>query len=107
MNTWRFYDHPRPGSIYRLPDIPSLTRGVTYTFMPNGKKMKVPAQTKRTVSMHSHDQIEGEGFAEALKKLLAGNHDPSDKFQKSMFDQPKKSSLFERRPINPGPRIAG
>ena len=106
MNTWRFYDHPRPGSIYRLPDIKSLTRGVTYTFLPNGKRMTVPAQMKNNVKLHSHAQVEGQGLAEALKKLLSGKHDPDDKFQKSMFDQPKKSSLFERRPINPGPRIA-
>ena len=105
MNTWRFYDHPMPGSIYRLPDI-NVTRGVTYTFMPNGKRRVVPAQMRNTVSLPSHDQDEGAGLAEALKKLLAGKHDPDDKFQKSLFDQPKKSSLFERRPINPGPRLA-
>ena len=32
---WRYCDHPRPGSIYTLPDIPELVRGPTVVLLPS------------------------------------------------------------------------
>lgn len=47
---WRYYDYPRPGSIYRLLDIPRLVRGPTVVLMPSGREIQVPAQVKHMVS---------------------------------------------------------
>ena len=39
---WRFLDRPRPGSVYRLPDNTALQRGITFTVIPDGRRMQVP-----------------------------------------------------------------
>ena len=36
----RYFNYPRPGSIYTLPDIPSLVRGPTVVLLPSGKEME-------------------------------------------------------------------
>ena len=46
---WRSADHPMPGTIYRLPDDMSLQRGITYTFLPDGRSLRVPAMNRLDV----------------------------------------------------------
>ena len=58
--TFRYYDYPRPGSIYRLPDIRSLVRGPTFVKLPSGKDIQVPPQMKNDVAVpaqvHENEQ---------------------------------------------------
>ena len=34
---YRYFDYPRTGSIYRLPDIPMIVRGKTYVQLPSSR----------------------------------------------------------------------
>jgi len=38
---YRYFDYPRTGSIYRLPDIPMIVRGKTYVQLPSGRKSRL------------------------------------------------------------------
>ena len=71
---WRSWDRPRVGSIYRLPDDLSLQRGITYTIMPDGKSLRVPAMNRLVVrsQAESHTEDEGRGIVQALQNLIAG-----------------------------------
>ena len=72
--SWRFYDYPRPGSIYRLPDIPSLVRGPTLVRLPSGRDIQVPAQFKQEVVVpgHVHENAAGKGSMQELLNMLTG-----------------------------------
>ena len=50
---YRYSDHPRPGSIYRLPDIPQLVRGPTLVLLPSGKEIKVPRMARREIQANA------------------------------------------------------
>lgn len=71
---WRSFDRPMPGTIFRLPDITSLQRGITYTILPDGRSIRVPAMTRLTVraNAESHHKKEGDDIVQALQDLLAG-----------------------------------
>ena len=62
------------GSIYRLPDDLSLQRGITYTIMPDGKSLRVPAMNRLVVrsQAESHTEDEGRSIVQALQNLIAG-----------------------------------
>ena len=72
--SYRFFDYPMPGSIYRLPDIPSLVRGPTYVKLPSGRDIEVPAQLKThpAVPGQVHDDNKGKTSLDDLVKLLSG-----------------------------------
>ena len=76
---WRFYDRPMPGSIYRLPDDRTLQRGITYTFLPDGRRIRVPAMNRMEVRAESQGHQEGEDgdIMQKLTRLLSGKKDPS------------------------------
>ena len=76
---YRYCDHPRPGSIYRLLDIPELVRGPTLVMLPSGKEIKVPRMAKREVQAKAdvHDMVAGQGKLDGLLKLLAGKQGPA------------------------------
>jgi hypothetical protein len=78
---WRFYDRPMPGSIYRLPDDRTLQRGITYTFLPDGKRIRVPAMNRMQVHAESQGHQEGEDddIMQKLTRLLSGKKDPHRK----------------------------
>ena len=63
-----------PGSIYRLPDILSLQRGITYTILPDGKRLRVPAMSRLEVraAAENHTDKEGHDMMQALQDILAG-----------------------------------
>ena len=75
----RYFDYPRPGSIYTLPDIPSLVRGPTVVLLPSGKEIKVPAQMKQMVASpaEGHDMKENGSKMQELMKLLSAKQGPS------------------------------
>ena len=75
----RYFDYPRPGSIYTLPDIPSLVRGPTVVLMPSGKEIQVPAQMKQMVASPAevHDVKDGKDKMQELIKLLSAKQGPS------------------------------
>ena len=75
----RYFDYPRPGSIYTLPDIPSLVRGPTLVMMPSGKEIRVPDQMKQMVASpaETHDVKDGQGKMQEMLKLLTAKQGPS------------------------------
>ena len=76
---WRYFDYPRPGSIYRLPDLVRLVRGPTLVLLPSGKEIKVPAQLKAEVASPAevHDMGDSQDKMKQLLKLLHGKQGPS------------------------------
>ena len=76
---WRYYDYPRPGSIYRLADIPQLVRGPTVVLMPSGKEVQVPAQVKHMVSSPAEmfDVKDSGDKMSQLLKILSAKQGPS------------------------------
>ena len=76
---WRYYDYPRPGSIYRMLDIPQLVRGPTVVLMPSGKEIQVPAQVKQMVSSpaETFDIKDSKSRMSQLFKLLSAKQGPS------------------------------
>jgi len=72
--SWRFMDHPMPGTIFRLPDDLTLQRGITYTFLPDGRRIQVPSMNRLEVraSAQGHQDDEDADIAEALQQLLTG-----------------------------------
>ena len=71
---WRSADHPMPGTIYRLPDDMSLQRGITYTFLPDGRSIRVPAMNRLDVraAAQSHQEGEDDDIMQALQQILSG-----------------------------------
>ena len=76
---YRFCDHPRPGSIITLPDIPELVRGPTVVLMPSGKEIQVPRMSKSEVQAPSniHSNAAGQDKLQSLLKMLSGKQGPS------------------------------
>ena len=71
---WRSWDRPRPGSVYSTPDDFSLQRSYTFTYMPDGRMVKVPAMMRQDVraQSESHKQDESHDIVQALQDLVAG-----------------------------------
>ena len=71
---WRYSDNPRPGSIYRLPDDMSLQRGITYTYLPDGRSMRLPSMNKMMVraSAEGHQEDENQDIMSALQQIISG-----------------------------------
>ena len=76
---YRYCDHPRPGSIYRLPDIPELVRGPTVVLLPSGKEIKVPQQMKHHVVSPGevHTALAGQNKLQDLMKILTAKQVPA------------------------------
>ncbi len=76
---YRYSDHPRPGSIFRLPDIPQLVRGPTLVMLPSGKEIKVPRMARREVQANAdiHAAVQNTGKLQELLKMLAGKQGPA------------------------------
>ena len=68
---YRYCDYPRPGSIYRLPDIPTLVRGPTLVLLPSGKEITVPRMAKNDVVAPAEIHAATEG-TKKLEELLNG-----------------------------------
>ena len=63
-----------PGTIYRLPDDMSLQRGITYTFLPDGRSIRVPAMNRLDVraAAQGHQEGEDDDIMHALQQILGG-----------------------------------
>jgi len=70
---WRYCDHPRPGQIQRLPDIPQLVRGPTLVLLSSGKEIRVPRMERNVVASkaETHDYTAGAAKLEDLLKMLS------------------------------------
>ncbi len=79
---WRSWDRPLVGTIFRLPDVTSLVRGVTFTILPDGRSIEVPAMNRVDVRAHSnrHDADDDDDITQALHNLLHGKK-PGDVFR--------------------------
>ena len=77
--SWRSHDRPMPGSIYRLQDDRRLQRGITYTIMPDGKGLRVPANTRLGVraAAESHERDQHADIMQALTDILKGKVQPA------------------------------
>ena len=72
--SWRSWDRPIIGTIFRLPDITSLVRGITFTILPDGESMRVPAMNRAEVRAHANKHADGEEneVMQALHDLMHG-----------------------------------
>ena len=75
---YRYYDQPRPGSIYTAPDILNVVRGPTLVRVRDRKEpMRVPAQIKVSKApANVHDHAQGDERTMLLRRILSGI-DPS------------------------------
>ena len=78
---WRYADQPRTGTIYDLPDDLTLQRGITYTFLPDGKAIRVPAMNRLNVraAAQGHQEDEDGDIVKALQQLLTGKRATGNK----------------------------
>ena len=62
-----------PGTIYRLPDDLTLQRGITYTFLPDGRALRVPSMNRMSVraAAQGHQENEDSDVVEALTQLIS------------------------------------
>jgi len=62
------------GTIFRLPDDRQLQRGLTFTIMPDGRSLRVPAMNRISVraESQSHDENGGHDIVQALQNILQG-----------------------------------
>jgi hypothetical protein len=62
------------GTIFRLPDDTTLQRGVTFTILPDGRSLRVPAMSRLSVraASQSHEEDGGRDVMQALKDMLKG-----------------------------------
>jgi len=76
---YRYCDHPRPGSIFRLADIPELVRGPTLVLLPSGKEIKVPRMARQDIQAKAdiHTAVQGQGKLQDLLKMLGAKQGPS------------------------------
>ena len=75
---YRYSDHPRPGSIYRLHDIPELVRGPTLVLLPSGKEITAPRMARQEVQSKAviHAAVHSQGKLQGLLQMLAGKQGP-------------------------------
>ena len=71
---WRSWDRPRTGTIFRLPDDMQLQRGITYTILPDGRSLRVPAMNRLQVraESQSHEEDGDHDAMQALTDILKG-----------------------------------
>ena len=78
MCSARYYDYPRPGAIYRLPDDPRLQRGHTIVKLHSGKDMIVPANFKQHAASNaqSHDMGDNQQVLQQMLAMMTGKKMP-------------------------------
>ena len=62
------------GTIFRLPDEMQLQRGITFTILPDGRSLRVPAMSRLEVraQAQSHEEDDDGKMVQALQDILAG-----------------------------------
>ena len=87
----RYFDYPRPGSIYTMPDDLRLVRGPTIVKLFSGRDVKVPPNLKQMVRAPSqiHDASENDDVLKQLYSLLAGRKEPEGPQRQQGFGLPQ------------------
>ena len=102
---WRYADTPRTGTIFRLPDDVRLQRGITYTYLPDGRSMRLPSMNRLLVraSAASHQESENHDIVQALQKIIQGKRPTAGS---SRFDHMGRAHVpgMGRREGNAQPR---
>lgn len=100
-----------PGTIYRLPDDLTLQRGITYTFLPDGRALRVPSMNRMSVraAAQGHQENEDSDVVEALTQLISGKKPVPGR---ASFDKIGRASgnRVRRNPVRtdpPGRRAPG
>ena len=104
---WRSWDRPRPGSVYSTPDDLRLQRGYTFTYMPDGRMLKVPAMMRQNVQAlsESHRQDEGHDIVQALQDIIAGRKPVPGRARFNRHGRAHGNRVYEHRgagPVHPG-----
>jgi hypothetical protein len=96
---YRFTNYDRKGTILRLPDDRRLVRGHTYTILPNGRMVKVPAALKQKVSAPAevHDQEEGAEIMDVLKALMEGRKLDPGNSGRTLQNFDRRPNFFTRQ----------
>ena len=95
----RFTNYDRKGAIWRLPDDERLVRGYTYSVLPDGRMVKVPAALKQHAGAPSeiHDQKAGSEMVELLRALMEGKKLPGDSENRQMINFDRRPNFFTRQ----------
>ena len=90
---YRYYDHPRPGSIYTAPDILNVVRGPTLVRVRDKREpLRVSSMMKAQHAVaNTHDHQEQDEKTMLLRRILAGI-DPNYKSK-----QPDQQMDFRRQ----------
>ena len=77
------------GTIFRLPDDRFLQRGVTFTIMPDGRSLRVPAMSRLNVraDSQSHEENGDHDIVEALQNILKGKKPVAGKARHNRLGQ--------------------
>ena len=96
---YRFWDYPRKGAIWRLPDDTSLVRGPTLVNLPHGKQIRVPANFKMSAASPAqvHDSQDQDSMMKQLANLLQGKAPPSAREQGARPNFDRRPNFFPRQ----------
>ena len=87
---WRSWDRPIVGT--------SLVRGITFTILPDGQSMRVPAMNRAEVRAHSNKHAEGEQneIMQALHDLMHGKNPQAGRGARDIHGVHKVSRVNQR-----------
>lgn len=95
------------GTIFNLPDQTYLQRGITFTILPDGRPLRVPAMNRQTVrsQSESHRADEGHDLVQALENILKGKAPVEGKarFNRHGVAHGARRQLGRAGPIRGGP----
>ena len=97
------------GTIFRLPDDRFLQRGVTFTIMPDGRSLRVPAMSRLSVraDSQSHEENGDHDIMEALQNILKGKKPVAGKARHNQLGQAFGNRMQARAHGEPPPRGEG
>ena len=83
------------GTIFRLPDAVQLVRGITFTILPDGRSLRVPAMNRNQVRAQSqgHDDDQSKKIMQALQDVLSGKRPVEGR---AAFDRRGKAKTIQR-----------
>ena len=103
-----------PGTIFRLPDQLQLQRGVTFTILPDGRRLRVPSMQRLTVRAQadSHAEDGNKDMMQALQDILSGKKPVEGRAKIDGQGRARRAPKFGGRgPVRndpvPGSRVRG
>ena len=84
-DAWRYLCRPMKGTIFDLPDNKNLVRGITYTILPDGKHMRVPARHRRMIRAPNttHARQENLDIMQAMSDMVKNIKPKHDRGQRA------------------------